>query len=119
PRARSVGTAEFSRFLRLCIGGRQETKPRARRKEHPMLENAILRRRSTSAFSHSQDPLQTSTAIIYRDAQRGSSNGVVWFGSWPERSHEAKGISHTSRFGRRMAARRSRAAVSDPGDRVS
>src|SRR5262245_22718438 len=37
------------------ITWRQEA-PRVRRKEHLTIENAMLRRRSLSAFSHTQDP---------------------------------------------------------------
>src|SRR5215510_16589715 len=41
---------------------------RARRNEHLTLENTILRRRSTSAFSHNQDPNPTSRASALCDA---------------------------------------------------
>src|SRR5262245_6841278 len=41
---------------------------RARRNEHLTLENTILRRRSTSAFSHSQDPQETSLASPHCNA---------------------------------------------------
>ena len=74
-----IGTAEFSRFLRLCVTGRQEA-PRVRRKEHLTIENAMLRRRSLSAFSHNQDPqrnrglaITSLNFVLVEAASTGSS----------------------------------------------
>src|SRR5262249_18443668 len=88
--------------------------PRARRKEHLALENAILRRRSTSAFSHGQDPQRPSPMWADCDASIRCSVRRELVVSWhllflQGGSNEAAGVRWISQRRGRLAAGGARA----------
>ena len=64
---RLVGTAEFCDFCD-CIGGRRQANLAREGREHLKLDNAILWRRSTSAFPHSQHQPRPRVSALCEEA---------------------------------------------------